>query len=116
MFRNLFLFLSISFSLSTYASNGWQKIAHSHKGCGEKFEIYAKKGEKYLKLKSEEKVMMLNSIDQQGFSEESPYQQRYISTHEEYEYVQPSIIDGNLARLKIKNNKIENCKMISISN
>lgn len=116
MFRNLFLFLSISFSLSTYASNGWQKIAYSLKGCGEKFEIYAKKGEKYLKLKSEEKVMMLNSIDQQGFSEESPYQQRYLSSNEEYEYVQPSIIDGNLARLIFKKNKIENCKMISIPN
>jgi hypothetical protein len=116
MFKNLFLFLSISFSLPTYASNGWQKIAHSHKGCGEKFEIYAKKGEKYLKLKSEEKVMMLNSIDQQGFIEESPYQQRYLSSNEEYEFVQPSIIDGNLARLIVKKNKIENCKMISISN
>lgn len=116
MFRNLFLFLSISFSLPTYASNGWKKIAYSQKGCGEKYEIYAKKGERFLKLKSEDKFVMLNSIDQQAFSEESPYQQRYLSRHGEYEYLQPSIIDGNLARLKTKNNKIENCKMISISN
>ena len=116
MFQKYIIALTVFFSISVQASDSWKKISQSFKGCGDKYEIYAKVGEPFIKLKLKEKWIELKSLDQLKFQEESPMQLRYFSTQYDYEYVQPSLIDGNLPRLIIKKENRENCKMLPTMN
>ena len=113
MFQSLTILVTLFFSVSTQATDSWKKISQSFNGCGEKYEIYAKEGERFLKLKSNNSWIELRSLNQEKFKEESPMQLRFLSSQHDFEYIQPSIVDGNLPRLIIKNNKVKNCKMLS---
>ncbi len=116
MWLKLCFIFSLIFSIPSQSADNWRKISHSLKSCLENYEVYAKEGEKFLRLKFKNQIVELKSVDLEKFTEESPQQQRYSSLQNDFEYIQPSVIDGNLPRLIIKNENHEICKMVSTKN
>lgn len=109
--KTIIFILLVSFSYSCLASDSWRVVAETTT-CQQDYKILAKMGEKFVILFNGENKVKLYSDDGSAYVEENPRRTIFFSKRLNVSYVRPSIIDGNLPKLKFSDSEsLANCRL-----
>lgn len=109
--KTIFFILLNIFSYFSYASDSW-KVEAETTSCQTEYKILAKSGEKFVILLNGENKVKLHSEDGSGYMDENPRRTIFLNKNLNVSYVRPSVVDGNLPKLKFTDNEaLSNCQL-----
>jgi hypothetical protein len=119
--KSVFFFSLFVFSVfARSTTNDWKVVAESTTACKEKLQVLAKEGEKFVYVADGDTKTKLFAEDGAVFSEQNGKPIVYTNandknlneTSKRFTFVQPSMVDGNSAKLNVAMNGVrDNCKM-----
>lgn len=118
--KSVFFFSLMTLTTFAWSAHGWKVVAVTTNGCKEKVEVLAKEGENFVYVNEGDVKTKLFSEDGSTYSEQNGKAVTFTNTADKtlspadsrYTFVQPSMVDGNPAKLQVATNGLKtNCKM-----